>query len=734
MAAASEQPVLSADAAAAVVEFARGCKAAARAVSLYPGQHPAIAASLSRLVQATERLTERGPLDLQVRSDSLLLGGAVMPKPDQAVTELADLLHRHLIGGITVNAGAEAESWRTLLLLLARTPEEVRADGGIAHLWATGGGPSVEIEEIDYAEVLREKHGTAVTIDRIIAAAIGGPQLHLDDDSLQALIELLRNPEQVDQLMARLDETATGGINRVTAVLNLLRNIVAEAATHAGRDPAAREETLRQLGRVTARLSPEEMLELMGKRAVPPDPGDPVRSVLERMGDAEVSQFVAKSVIAERGATQRLAQAFQALAPDGNKQRQLLALAHDRVSESDLGKDQNFDELWGQVESMVTSYSDENYVSADYGRELFAAQNRAIDVEDTSDDPAERIAAWLTTVSDSALRGLDHQLLIDLLAIEEDAARWRDVADAAAAHADDLIRVGYLDQAWELADAIVREAGRGEGRPVFLGSVLERFARGPMMKHVAAHLRTAGDESFGRFERLCHAIGMPLVAPLAEALSAEQDSRSRRRLRDVLVGFGAQGRDVVQQLMSAPNWEVRRTAAFLLREFGGSEGLRELIPLLTDSEPLVQREAIQGLMLNGSNEAAAILLDALHASSGRARQTLVAELSGIRDPKAAPLLCYLVRKLKRRAYPQVYRSAIESLGTFGDPSSVDALKDALSRGEWWAPIRTRRLRAAAATALRRIGTAPAIDALRTVSASGSRGARAAARAELAQLG
>ena len=26
--------------------------------------------------------------------------------------------------------------------------------------------------------------------------------------------------------------------------------------------------------------------------------------------------------------------------------------------------------------------------------------------------------------------------------------------------------------------------------------------------------------------------------------------------------------------MNAPNWEVRRTAAFLLREFGGDEGLQ----------------------------------------------------------------------------------------------------------------------------------------------------------------
>ena len=725
-----EPQVLPSDTAAALAEFARGCKAAARAVSLYPGQHPAIGTSLARLVEATSRLTATGPLVLQVRSDALLLAGAAMPRPDQAVTELADLLHRHLIGAITINAGVEPESWRTLFLLLARLPEEVRADGGIAQLWATAGGPSVELQEIDYAEVLREKHGTSVTVDRIIAAALGGAQLQLDDEGIRSLMELMADPSTVDEVMSRLGEEATtAGINKTTAILNLLRNIVSQAS----RNPETLEDTLQHLGALTARLSPAEMLALTSKRAKKDAAGEAVDAVLDHMSDAHISQFVASAVITDRGATQRLAQAFQALTPDADRQRQLLSLAHDRVAESSLAEDPNFDGLWGQVESMVSTYSDENFVSAEYGRELFAAQTKAVDVEHTSDDPPERIGAWLATVNDSTLRGLDHQLLLDLLAIEQDPARWRDVAEAAAAHADDLVRVGYMDQAWELADTIIQEAARGDDRETHLPTILERFGRGSMMKHVAPHLRSAGDEAFARFERLCHAIGTPVIAPLAEALSTEQDSRSRRRLRDVLVGFGAKGRDVVQQLMHAPNWEVRRTAAYLLREFGGSEGLRELVPLLMDAEPLVQREAVQGLMLNGSDEAAAILRNALDQSSGRARQTLTKELTGIRDPKAAPLLCYFVRKLNRRAHPQIYLSAIESLGAFGDPASVGALKEALERGDWWAPVRTRRLRAAAAAALRKVGTPQAIDVLRMVSTRGSRGARAAARSELALL-
>src|SRR5258708_9821952 len=118
-------------------------------------------------------------------------------------------------------------------------------------------------------------------------------------------------------------------------------------------------------------------------------------------------------------------------------------------------------------------------------------------------------------------------------------------------------------------------------------------------------------------------MGPAVITPLAEALSVEQDARSRRRLRDILVEFGAAGRESVQQLMNAANWEVRRTAAFLLREFGGADGLRELVPLLTDTEPLVQKEAIQALVLNGTDAAAEILLRAMTSMTGRPRATLI---------------------------------------------------------------------------------------------------------------
>jgi hypothetical protein len=735
----SAPPALSPDAAARFAEFARSCKAAARAVALYPGTHPAIGASLGRLEQATSRLNEAGQFRLQVRAGSLLLDGAVAAKADPAIAELAEVLHRHLIGALTVNAGADAASWRTLLLLLARTPEDVRADGGIAHLWTTAGGPSLEIVEIDYAEVLREKQGLAATIDQILAAALGGAQVEIDDDAARALAEILGDPAKLDELMAQLEAQTTGqGADvRTTAFLKLLRGL----AEHVARTGPEKLDTMfKQMGHAAGRLSADGMLGLLAMHDRPEAMAgtiNVVEATTERMTDSSVAQFVAGSVISERGATDRLAEAFQALVPERDRQRQLLALAETEVSASELGEDQAFPELWNRVEGMLTSYSDENFVSSEYGRELAGARARAVMVEAANDDPPERIAQWLSTVADGALRGLDHQLLVDLLVIESDPLRWRDVAETVASHADDLVRVGYFDQAWNLAEAVIDQAELDIARQPHARAALERFGRGSMMKHVAAHLRSVPDEGYERFKRLSHAIGIAAVAPLAEVLSNEQDARSRRRLRDILVGFGAQGRESVQQLMNAPNWEVRRTAAYLLREFGGTEGLKELVPLLTDAEPLVRREAIQGLALNGSEEASALLLSTLTTSTGKARDTLAGDLMGIRDKRAVPFFSFLLRRLDSASLPYVYSAAIEAIGAVGPaagPEAVDALHAAFRHGQWWAPIRTRRQRATIAAALRKIGTPEAIDALRSAATSGPRGVRAAARSQLVGIG
>jgi HEAT repeat protein len=66
-------------------------------------------------------------------------------------------------------------------------------------------------------------------------------------------------------------------------------------------------------------------------------------------------------------------------------------------------------------------------------------------------------------------------------------------------------------------------------------------------------------------------------------------------------------------------------------------------------------------------------------------------------------------------------------GLGGPPETTRTLRDALHRGDWWAPARTATLRQAAATALRRIGTTESAAILEEAASRGSRGVRNAAR-------
>jgi hypothetical protein len=460
---------------------------------------------------------------------------------------------------------------------------------------------------------------------------------------------------------------------------------------------------------------------------------DVVGAVVDRISDPAIAGFVAENVIEERGPTERLAQAFETLVPEIDRQRQLLALAEEQVAQTPLGREETFEELWERVEKMLTSYSDKKFVSEDYARELSASRSRAMDVERTSDDPPERVAAWVSTVSDAALRDLDLQLLLDLLEVEKDPARWRDVAETVVGHVDDLARVGQLRPAWRLAEHVATAATSDAWRAAHAIPVLDRLARGMLLRQAGKDLRSASDEEMERFKRLAHLVGPGVIAPLAETLAGEQDPKTRRRIREVLVGFGARGREAVQELLDAPGWEVRRTAAYLLTEFGDAGNLAALEPLLADREPRVQREALRAVMLSGNEHAYELVLRGLSRNDAT-RKALATEMTTLKDERVAPLFSYLLPRIDRQALRPLFMTVIEALGSFGGTEAIEALKYALYQGDTFAPLRTRAHRSAAADALRRIGTAPALEVLREAAASGPFGVRSAARAELKRSG
>jgi hypothetical protein len=723
---------MSAERSGLLAEFARACKAAARAVSLYPGAHPAIGGSLSRLVSATGRLTSDGRVVCSVHPDMLAIEGEAPVRPDPAIGELATLLHERLIGELTIQREADAEDWRALLLLLARAPEDLLAEGGIGSAWAGSGRSHFEIREIDYAEMLRERAGgEKAQWDRIIALCLQGDTSGLDELALESLRECLSDPQRFGDLLEHFQKSEAVETLRVgagvAALLKLMRTALEAARS---RSPAAAEHALQTVADSCARLTPEMMLAMLGSRlSSNADDAQMANDLMQRMSDQTVASFVARSVTTEKGATERLAHALEVLVPEAERKGRVLELAHETARQSDAGQEEGFEQLWQSAADMLRSYSDASFVSDEYDKELTAARTQALEVERVSDDPPERVHAWVATVSESALQDLDLNLLRDLLRIEHDPALWEAVATIVVGEVERRTLIGDAPSAHALAEALVKETtaeGRPELRAVATRTV-ERLAAGPLVKHVGTSLRKVEEVEVEFLNRLCHTIGAGVVRPLAELLAVEENPKSTRRLRELLLGFGAAGRQSVEKLKNSPNPAVRRTAIDLLRAFGGQEALPELVSMLTDADPQVQRESIRAIVQIGTNNAYAVLQRAL-VSKNATRETVLQELLGLRDDKAAPLLCYVLKQTQPTGrFLKVHLDMIDALGNLrGHPESIRTLKQILYGGSIWTPFKTAALRRAAALALKHIGSDEAAAVLDEAIAKGSRGVRKAA--------
>lgn len=719
-----------------LAEFARACRAAARAVSMYPATHPAIQQALGRIAEAGRQLTAEGSVSLTVLPAGLLLDGRGAERPDASIAELAALLHAHRIGELAIFGAMTASAWLAFLELLAVPVEEVHARGGIARLWHERDAGPLDIRQIDYSEVLKARDGTAATDwDRIVTDYLEGERSELDEQAIAELLEIADDPARLGEFTERLMERAqegTGGVRKdvVLRILQVLADFVAQAR------PQQLDSVLHYIAGLIPRLTPEVVAPLLSAPGAGHRPGiDLAGEVRARASDETIVEFVAHSVARDRGATARLAEAFQTLVPEPERRSRLVALAEQEAAQTPFGRQTEFPDLWKRAQEMLTSYSDAAYVGRDYDRELPAARINAIEVERASDDPPERIGRWLGSVADFELRRLDQQLLVDLLQIETRPDHWRKVLATAVDRIDNLVLIGDLGLAATLLDAVLSAGVDGQPFAEDARGGVERLRQSQVMKHVVLFLRQARESDVAAAARFCRTLGPDVIPALVEALAAEHAHMTVRRLRDVLLGFGAAGRPYADALRSSANPAVRRTAVELLRAYGGDKALAELQPLLDDGEPGVQREAIRAVLQIGSRDAHAILERSLTSGSARTRDAILQVLLAMRDPRVAPLLVGILQHMNHRGpLEQVHLSALEALGRVAgtDADAIAALRRALDRGDWWAPGRTRRLRRAAARALRSAGSDAADLALREAAAAGPRGARRAAREALVE--
>ena len=149
--------------------------------SLYPAGHPAIAATLGRIVaDHVRRATCRRRSGSRCCPTACCSTSVPPARADAAVAELAALLHSHLIGAADRPCRAAIiEAWRNFLLLLGRAPESVRAEGGIARVWTTTRRPARRAarDRLRGGPARTHRAAKSAAWDKVIANCLQGDRL-----------------------------------------------------------------------------------------------------------------------------------------------------------------------------------------------------------------------------------------------------------------------------------------------------------------------------------------------------------------------------------------------------------------------------------------------------------------------------------------------------------------------------------------------------------------------------
>jgi len=133
-----------------VIALTSALFAALQHVRHYGLQHPAAEETIQRLEAALQQaLREAALVRWDVSPDWLIVQGTLLPDDDRHALPLRQYLTARRVARLTMSPQAEGAGLRRLIRLLAREPEELIAEGGLAQALRALGVAGIEVEGPD---------------------------------------------------------------------------------------------------------------------------------------------------------------------------------------------------------------------------------------------------------------------------------------------------------------------------------------------------------------------------------------------------------------------------------------------------------------------------------------------------------------------------------------------------------------------------------------------------------
>ncbi len=726
----SQVSQLSPELARGVLQLARALLAAARNWTLYPAEHPTVAASVSRLADAIRQSSMGSIFSLGVTPETLMVAGTPADPGQSGIAEAAAMLHDCDLLQLTFVGEVPAGALHALLRVVTLDPAERRRRGGPAEIWKTEGHGSLALVQIDYEKVLAREGGEVAEPAKrddlwrsIVMSIAGAERVIFDARAQERLLAIAGSPFDITDLATAVmaPKCTVDGSPMITsqaaAVLAAFRHLTSIVGVMA---PERLPEVMGHLATAATTLDPHVIMQVMQTDDDPAAGVGVVRGVASAFDDTKVAQLLATALALDGQASDRLATIFNTIAPDEDRKRRVLTLTRSLLRETDFGKTGQFQVLWTSMEELLVSYNDKPFVSESYRNALDGVGGRAERMA-ALDLPPE-LPEWMDSLAQANVRTLSVTLLIDLLTIERDAARADDIAQDMEALAEDLLMSGSYDDALAVTNALATRASssNGIGR-LACRHALDTLGESLAMRETAALFGDVDDNGWDAMRTVIETIGPASIEGLKPVVMVEEETVASRRAEDLIAGFGAASVPRLASLAADSRWFVHRAMARLLGRIGAAPAVPLLQPLLRQGDPRVVRHVVSALGSIPDASAARAIHTVLRAATGDRRGAVVDAMVADRDPRVVPMLVRIVQESEPLGKDHdVVLEALAALGIFGREEAVPALAATIFRRSFFGRRKLRAIKERGVAALRRIDGPKATRTLEQATKTGDR--------------
>jgi hypothetical protein len=618
---APERTVLSRDLADLLVELS----IALHKHAMYPSDHPSLPPAAEAVVSRAERLlADRATVSLGVARHQLVIEGVATDPKHPILRELADRLHRHHLGAITLSRGITGEEVRDVLRVLAVEADRTGRPLGL--------GPSEDLRRWAHVRLYPLTYERLELVDEaappdasVGAARARGAQLWIGLARAALATEGTETPPPSTEpaVIARaIDERSTHGTGAYDqAIVGYLLQI-AEELKGAGSSEAV--ALRRRMARLVRSMKPETLRRLV---AMGGDSAQRRKFVADAADGMALDAVIAIVQAAADSSQQTISHALV---------RMLSKLAAHAEGGSPEARPQADAALRDQVRRLLAGWSIPDPNPGAYGAALDkmsrAAPMFAAPLEESYPTEPDRIAAM----------GLE-----------------LDLASGSVLEAADRIAESALPR---LLEALEQMPASSE-------------AASRLWTHVAnpetiRRLATKHPVAFPILDRLVPRAGVAAADPLLDAV-ADTDSRGERRgLMALLARLGPGiGPSVVGRLDDT-RWYVTRNMLALLEEIGGPPDGFSALPWLAHTDGRVRLQALK-LQLKLGAERGRAFATALRDPDPRVVQTALIAAHGGCPEAVLPLVAS--HATDRSLAPNVRVLAIRALGGVRSQAARDTL-------------------------------------------------------------